>query len=272
MFGNLGHRVLLHLPLGRRNVGSWRCVPRRRVGRRRCRGRRCRGRAGPVDGHSLCSRVHPHRKGARAGQIARTRARTTRGSRRLQQRARGRCTGDTAVHHAVQQGRAAQPVGSVDAAARLTRNVRASRRPVGTKHRRVRRRRQAAHAVVHDGRDGRNVKLVVGHPRHVLKVLAAVTIASLFSLVELGKRPLECGKRHTLRLGKGTPRLVVAHEAAARIVLAVPLNFAGRPAVQHQKVVGVLAPLFLGPVEHLFGHVVTVAELVAEPLTASVEE
>mmetsp|Transcript_70927 Transcript_70927/g.188595 ORF Transcript_70927/g.188595 Transcript_70927/m.188595 type:complete len:403 (+) Transcript_70927:249-1457(+) len=205
----------------------------------------------------------------------------------------GRLGGHTAEHDAVQQGVAAQAVVAMDAAGNLAGGVQArdGLAGLGGDDCGVGVDLEAAHAVVDDRRDDRDVEglglHLVGGEDVVVELLAAAGLAAGLvprlarrvgrvgaairvllglrcRLVVRGVGVLEDLDVDAHVLGEGRAGLVEVHDAAAVVVLAVPRDLVRRRLVEDEAEGRLALP-------HLARDVVAAAELVGEALAVGVE-
>mmetsp|Transcript_5944 Transcript_5944/g.24337 ORF Transcript_5944/g.24337 Transcript_5944/m.24337 type:complete len:324 (-) Transcript_5944:351-1322(-) len=135
------------------------------------------------------------------------------------------------------------------------------------RHLRLRVDLQAAHGVVHHGHDDGDVPHVVVHVhgKVVEELLAVRALLGLRDAVVLGKRLGELGGVDANLLGHLGAAAESLHDAAAAVVLAVPLDLLASLAVENQAKRALV-------LVHLAADVVAAAELVAEALAVGVEK
>mmetsp|Transcript_43558 Transcript_43558/g.110290 ORF Transcript_43558/g.110290 Transcript_43558/m.110290 type:complete len:259 (-) Transcript_43558:442-1218(-) len=204
---------------------------------------------------------------------------------------RGRAARDAAKDNAIQQGVATQTVAAVDAAGGLARAVEATDDLVARIHALgTGVDLEAAHAVVdHRSHDG-DVELVASLQRQVVVEFLAPLVPGLAAAVglvgaALGVLGLLVGELVVVLEGRGDVlerdlvlrgellhALVGLHDAAALVVLAMPLDLLGRLAVEAQEEACAIAQSDAVVLPHHACDVVAAAQLVAEALALHVEQ
>lgn len=126
---------------------------------------------------------------------------------------------------------------------------------------------QATHAEVQHGRDDADVELVVHLEGQVVEVfLAEGVLVGLGALVVLAEGVRQRLRRDTELLGQGLAALELLHQAAAHVVLAVPLDLFATSAVQNQSVRALVA------LPHLASHVIAVTQFVCKSKAVAVHQ